>query len=1116
MPPNPNKNLISRKDIDIIACKRIDIKNKYLGKIIYGIRWATRPDIGTNHPYPSFPLGGFIVERKCESNHVFEKISKDNFKLPRSDNWNNFKKDVGELTRKQHLGPWFPNIEEKNLEFLLRFLRLVDPANQKNLLEKIRKKEIDSLLPIIDVANFLGNSHKDDSELKLKHWPSIPPPSLSKLFLNTAIRDDLVKFYIFNSMKFLMALSYRFEYAVLLGLATDDIIDEDKNKCIYRVSISDDRNIYRGSALTKELETNKECDPGKPENLTLTRHPGFVRHPAFKNFDNWDFPKDFIPEGYLNDANGGIEGKKRVLFSAYSPTHITKLNWKSPLNENKLLTHNAVLYEVLKYSHKKESLSKKKDELIKPPKEDFNHLIENHLFQHPGKNGLIDKHRMDWPPFEGWYSYKLFGVDLLGVRSDNYAFGNVKHFDSIAPPPPTIRMITDQSIEVPKGETSVKVEYEIIWEAHHDFDAPDCNEFRATANWISKVSVSVTILSVNSVINKITKESEPNKVSVEIDNLPGPVSRYVDTLLTTPKGVFRIVSAEIGKPGTLIVRRASGKVPTSNQDGVIQTASPKTERKRVFRKPKADSEPGFVSEITNTKPFTLKIRTLSGKKIETDTIHIYFHLFRSSFRAKRSDIDQWIVEEPIERKPDETEPVEKDPRLETLMFWRSLANKETLIEESPIIVYPYQSASIQIKVPPSFVSGMLQVDFTASDNASYVKNEESSGDEIYTGNESAPFTTMISAWSSEPPKEPELKLKQEITWANSASQFVEDSSFLLEWDAVPFAAAYEVWRCFEAGILPIGIGNSELSDQVLLGFAEDANGKAFELRDNFIFKPRYLDKLPGRSPTRVFYKLRSISEAGVPSKFSKVIGPIRIPDIRQPAPPNFISVNPPQNKKENNDSISNSNPEYIPKVKFIYDQSAEERKLELKWTQQGVLDGIKFDIETKDIVDDEWKFLLSTPISRKDTLSNSATVLKSLLIDLTPGMKRFYRLRAVRVALDPIDPTGSVTREISSSPSEIRSGHAIGKLTPPIITNVIPDLPNKKTLILWENNDSYEEIDIGLKKADGYRTHWLETIDGKQKFITILSLPDSGSNYFVLRARGYSRYTFSDEYEVKL
>lgn len=1089
VPPPIEERLIPGRDIDIIACQRRDPKALHLGLRVNGVRWTTRPDLGARFPF--FPYSGYVVSRRVGGTD--EPLNGGApFFPPLSEDWPTFAAEAD--VRRPLLGPWFPQIVEEELGFLLPLLRLTDPRISNPSLEK----------RVLEVAAFLNSPHENDPELALKHWPNGIIPPLADLLSNSATAADVFKFYYNSAVVFLLGLALRFEYAVLLGLATDDFVKEDFGDVTYIVSAN--WEVASGVAESEPVANQQFCDPGMPTGFAAETHPGYVRYPHVSVFDGWSFPNALRPDGY-DDIDDG-----RVLFSPRSPAHFTELKWDPPVRKPKLLDHSAVLFDIGRFDHGSSTVTHPAVPTI-PSTATFKEIEPGELFQTPPEDlGILDRPGMDWPPLLGWYSYRLWGVDLLGVRSSTPAETSVLHMDHLAPPPPGIAMVSERTLELPDGDTSVNIELDLTWEAEQDFDGPDTTEFRVATSWIGRVSVPVLLLSV-------TEATKPGQISVTLDSLPGPADRYAGTQLNTADGSYVIVSAQPGTPGQLIVRRSGGRVPAIGQDGAIVIAAEATPITRVAKIQRAPAVPVDIVNVAQVQPIRIELNALSGAMPTGSKAHVYLHLLRSSFVASRTSMNVWELEEPS--SPD-------DPRRDALAQWRALGNAAELLNGSPAVLYPMHRISFDATVPTGFVAGILQASITAADNADYVESPQLASSENpdledLRGNESEASVLVVSVRSLRPPDKPDISYDpNRIIWAEGASLYVEEASYQLSWPAVPGATRYEVWRALEGSLLPPNILPRQVSDSDLrlLG---DQKPEAFDLRSQHVFTPRYTDLIPGRAPTRALYRIRAITEAGVVGAFSALFGPVRVPDIRRPLAPNLVSVGPPRALPAADEDAAESDVTFGPgstndpsvgtEIKPVLSTNAVPRTVSVVWTQAGDVEGLRFQIELKN-GDNTWEAVAATNVNPVPLAGGPPDRFSLALSNRTAGKPHELRVRAVRVALDPIDPTGATTREIVGAPSSTMIGRAVGELRAPRLLQAIYDPSAEELLLVWENNDQYEELDIGRRHADQFRFEWVRTVPGDSAVAVIPEVLEPGLWSFRLRARGFSRKSFGEAIQV--
>ena len=326
-PPPPGEVLQPGRDLEIIACQRPDAAGPSEGEQhVFGVRWASRPDI-------FWPTGGFRTSRSLNGAAAIPIGSHGGvFDLPDTSDWASFAQAIED--RRPLSDIYFPatDITKANLGFLLPFIRLLDPKTASNE---------DAPLTMI-VASYLGNLHIDDAALAGVYWPDGNVPTLNDLLSDARTSSKMIEFYRRQAYGYLLGLADRFEYAVLLGLATDDAVP---NAATVVYTVSARWRGTNGSVDSEVAETNKLCDPPAPNNLNAVDIPGSVAHPAFNNFQGWIFPEEMLEP----DAIGARPRSESLIPRA--PSTITALTWLPEPASGRLIDHGAVLYDLARFDH---------------------------------------------------------------------------------------------------------------------------------------------------------------------------------------------------------------------------------------------------------------------------------------------------------------------------------------------------------------------------------------------------------------------------------------------------------------------------------------------------------------------------------------------------------------------------------------------------------------------------------------------------------------------------------------------------------------------------------------------------------------------------------------------
>ena len=458
IPPLPNDVLLQPRDLDIIACRRPLKPPAAEHSEVFGVRWASRPDL-------KWPKNGYVIERILDGSAVPVGPNCGIFHLPKTEHWVGFRQDVE--GRRPIAGPYFPvaDITEVNLGHLLPIVRLVDP----------RTDPAEHATLTGTVAAAFGFTHAEDAELVAAFWPGGEPRPLPVLLSDPATAKPIIAYYQREAGGYLLALAVRFEYAVLLGLGTDDAVKTIDRDLTYRVRTT--LSEGSGQAVTDSIQTNRTCSPSAPEAFAALRVPGSVGHPAFNDFAAWVPPAELLAV----DANGNTQIPEAMIPRA--PAAITALTWSAPPHTDRMLDHNPVLYELGRFSHGAATAAFSNPPPA-PPETAYAALFKGEqMLRSDDPPQALDAAGQPWPDMEGYYHYLVRGIDLLGEKSTSPAVTSVRHHDDLAPPPPGLRLVSGQTIDFQDASETRDIALEIDWSGPQDFAGPDAAEFRIAARW---------------------------------------------------------------------------------------------------------------------------------------------------------------------------------------------------------------------------------------------------------------------------------------------------------------------------------------------------------------------------------------------------------------------------------------------------------------------------------------------------------------------------------------------------------------------------------------------------------------------------------------------------------
>lgn len=1042
------------RDIHIIACERPSptgapelaaARSPASGRCI-GLRWASDADL-------RFPPSGYLISRRTEGAEPgpgLEGGTATTFWLPASDSWPSFQR-AAEARRPACGGPYFASIQQADLGHLLPLIRLADPRTST--------AELPGLTT--NAADFFGNPHRSDAELAYTLW-RFRPPTIAEALADSVAAPRVIDFYRGRATEFLLVLALRFEYAALLGLGTDDT-RAPAGTVVYDVQAT--WGDVTGTSTSDPVPDNRSCAPGPPAWARAERTPGTVAHPGFAVWPGWVPPPELAPV----DGSGQPLPPEATVPRA--PAAFTALSWAGPDPDPHLIGYGPVLYRVGRHEHGAATAGTVSTPPV-PPGAVFTPLMQgNDLMRGDTEPNLLDLPGMRWPPLEGHYHYEVSGVDLLGTQTATATRTSVRHHDDIAPPAPRAAALVGPVVTLDANATSLDVPLRIDWDSLEDFAGPDAVEFRVAVQWTPLIAISLHLRSVADV--------DLLHADVSVDDLPGKRDQYVGARLSLPGAEYPIVANGTGTPAVLRVRKIGTQMPDGNTDGLIYAAGSTTAITRLAKLSRRVCVPATVTAVSSATPIEIELAAAATAPLVTDTsVRIYLHLLRATFDAQFAGGQRWRIQAPAPGTP----------ASQVWERWQDLRDAAGTMTRSPAIVFPPHVLKVSLIPPTGFTAGLVSLFVTAADGAGYVSSPALPVSDpslaAPRGNESARTEVILSVRSLQPPGtvsvagwDPNRRL-----WATSAANYAEEALFDVRWTAATGAVRYEVWRALEGAIS----GSAPTTSDGNLRSLASGDARAFELRSDQVFGSHYQDSLPGRAPTRALYRVRGISAGGIPGAWSDLVGPVYVPDVRQPPAPNLLRAAAPS-------------------------PAEADRAIVLEWTQAGPVDNVRFDVHFRpaDAPDSAaWARAGFLPVG---TAPGAVGRYRFVHGELTPGKQFSYRVMAVRVAADPIDPAAAATRDIASQPSAIQTAFAISTspLAPPVSLAGVYSAATGSVTLTWTNRDDYESIEVWRKAADRYSYRAVSsTLPGSAQTFTDASVP-SGTWSYQVRAAGIMRQATS-------
>ena len=1025
----PN-TLVDGRDAQIIACERATQQR------CIGVRWASTAASG-------FPRDGYAVWRvEVDANgKLGQPELLGDFTLPVTTDWNAFAADVA--ARAPAAGPWFPAINQSELAFLLPVIRFAD----------LRTPDAERPALCAQIATWFGDPHENDAELAWHFWGQATPPSLQDLLANQVTASALYGYYWRYSVAFLHLLAQRFEYAVLLGLGTDDAGAPAGATVRYYLQINPERS---GAVHSQDVPPGKRCRPAAPAWCRAERVPGTVPHPAFAAWPAWSPPAGLAPV----DPDGQPLPARALVPRA--PAAFTALTWAGPPETNTLLSHDPVLYRIRRFSHGAATASLGTAPVL-PANAAFREIVPGELVRRgDSEPHFTDLPGMPWPALEGWYDYEVVGVDLLGVLSDPAPRTTLRHFDDFAPPAPRVRVTSGHTATIAQNATSASVDLAIDWSSGEDFSGPDAIEFHVALQW---VPLELTAARIDAVA-----DAGLFNLELTLSGWTQALGAWDGAIVSVPGTDYPVVSATLtGGVLRVVVRRVANRVPAAGTDALVRRAGsprPMTRIARFARVPLSTctiAAAGFAM-VNGVQMLTIGITAAGASALPADAEgSLYVHVMRATFDATRIAAAQWHIAAPAVESP-------------ARAAWNQCVAAPNSLVGSPLVFFPPHALTVTLTPPNGFTSGMAALAVTTADGAQYRASASlpvaDPGLANVTGNESAPTETIVSVRSLQPPQTAGVPPydPSRRQWATSAAQYAENARYDVTWTAAAGAARYEVWRALDAALDAVAS-----DDLALRAAAAAAPASTFELRTDQAFGTHFVDSLPGRAPTRALYRVRAISAAEERGAFSDIIGPVYVPDIRPPSQPNLLRV-------------------------VAVDPAVQDSAIAVEWTQPGDQTDVRYEIE--------WREEQATTFQSAGTVAPGTAPAADGRFRFVhgarvPGRRYAYRVRSVREALDPIDPAAVARRDIESPPSLVRVGSAITALplAPPDTLVFAVDAAAQTVSVSWVNRDAYDEIELWRRPAD--RNIFLrvgQPLNGQQQQASDLAAP-AGTYVYQVRAR---------------
>lgn len=184
----------------------------------------------------------------------------------------------------------------------------------------------------------------------------------------------------------------------------------------------------------------------------------------------------------------------------------------------------------------------------------------------PRPNWPRDLRFLDLDLGDGWYSYRVTGIDLFGRFSDASEIGPWQLRDALAPPSPTIEASVidgadpwmesyQQAVDLRDDPATLGLRVSWLWTVEQRVQAPDTSEFRI---YWQPGRLNARVGRVTASVQDAAGEGE---VVTDINDALG-VDAWVEATFWCENKPFEVMSS-VGGPGLRIRVRSRGEAPTA-------------------------------------------------------------------------------------------------------------------------------------------------------------------------------------------------------------------------------------------------------------------------------------------------------------------------------------------------------------------------------------------------------------------------------------------------------------------------------------------------------------------------------------------------------------------------
>jgi hypothetical protein len=665
------------------------------------------------------------------------------------------------------------------------------------------------------VAAIFLNSHERDPELARRFWSRRPTPNMPQIeaMRNSTIADDaslydsVISHYRMQAVGRLLFLAMDFGTAKLLGLGIDDLLPGpvQPGQLSYDLVARFNSGPRQAQGYATDSDPNRPPAPGRP---TCTAGRTVVGYPAFEPFYGCRLPKwrataPPVPGRLFSDLVSLTEKGPRRYDSP-----LAELHWAAPSEREgegdvaPLVPRAAVFWRVERSAFGP-ALALSDLQPVVSGATPFSLCHDGQAVARTTDSQFRDDVDIPWgeAPMEGWYAYRVSGIDVFGVIGPPSPPGIIRLRDTFAPSPPAIALDREK-IEI-GAIGSVSETINLGWTAENEFKAPDADKFRIFQDWTPIVSTPLEVVECKEIA---APHVDLNILEVDVvlaDDrgkplTPAKVDALAGATLRALNADFLILAAA-PDPSSVRVRRSAGRAPTLGGACAVSAGSSKSGKMNPVMRSKVSSGNVVIDSVI---PFELHILdSHTGLGVAPAKGELYLHLLLHSFAVSpTADGARLAISSPdpnVDRRGAELfAAFQKLPAAQAIAF----------LGNSPALFLPPHDISLTLAPPQAdFIAGAVRLSVTAADSAAYQTGPHG------VGNEGSSNTILLPVRVTTKPALPGFR--PEELWAHDAASFDPRAKATMRWPTILLATSYQIERALEPAL---GQAPSLSDDQLLV------------------------------------------------------------------------------------------------------------------------------------------------------------------------------------------------------------------------------------------------------------------------------------------------------------